>query len=106
MFYAAALALAGAALLQPRAAQAQAFNCRLARLPAEVAICQNGLLSELDVAMTGFYYRLINGGVGPQLARSIAAGQAAWLRSRNACGYDVRCLVLRYRQRIAQLRSY
>jgi uncharacterized protein len=89
----------------PQPAEAQTFNCRTARQPAERAICQSNLLSALDVQMSNLYFRLI-GSVGPQTARLIQADQRGWLQARNSCGYDFGCLESEYRRRIFELRSY
>jgi uncharacterized protein len=98
------MGLAGAALL-PQGAGAQTFDCRYAQRPAERAICQDRILSQLDVQMSNLYFSLINR-VGPHMARIIRADQQAWLRDRNACGYHIGCVDSAYRRRISQLLSY
>jgi uncharacterized protein len=104
ILFIACLTLAGAVLL-PQGASAQTFNCRTARLPAERAICDDSILSQLDVQMSNLYFSLINR-VGPQMARIIRSDQQTWLRDRNACGYHIGCIDSAYRRRISQLLSY
>jgi uncharacterized protein len=91
--------------LAPAVAEAQSFNCRYARSPDEVMICQSPQLAALDERMSGLYFRLRNSLVGRERAR-LEADQAAWLGSRQACGRDAGCIAASYRQRIAELRSY
>jgi uncharacterized protein len=102
ILFAVCLALAGVA---PPQADAQTFNCRTARLPAERAICNDGILAQLDVQMSNLYFALINR-VGPQTARIIRDDQRAWLQARNSCGYNIGCLDGEYRRRIGELMSY
>jgi hypothetical protein len=55
-----AAAIASTALMTSTAsAQGPAFNCRYAKLPVEVAICDSSYLSSLDRRMSRTYYRSI-----------------------------------------------
>jgi uncharacterized protein len=102
----AVLGLAGAASLAASApAAAQSFNCRLASLPAEVAICQDSRLSGLDEEMSRRYARILNTAPG-WVTRSIRNEQRDWLAGRNACGYDDRCIRRAYNDRIDDLDSW
>ena len=92
-------------VLLPLAAQAQSFNCRYARSPDEVLICQDGRLGALDERMSGIYFRLRNGLYGGARA-NLEAEQAGWLRSRQSCGRDAGCIADSYQQRIRELRDY
>jgi uncharacterized protein len=82
--------------------EAASFNCNYAKLPAEVAICQNPGLGELDEQMAQLYFGIIN--YAPIWAVSqIKSQQTSWLARRNACGYDDYCLSTAYQQRIGVL---
>jgi uncharacterized protein len=100
-FAAAALLLAAFASEQARA---QSFNCRLARTPDEVLICQDATLMRLDERMSSVYFALRNRLAGARRAR-LEAGQAAWLRQRMDCGRQVSCIEQLYRERIRELRG-
>lgn len=76
-------------------AAAQSFDCSKARRAAEFAICDSLRLSRLDEEMSALYYGLPHA-VREQIERS----QLRWLRRRNACGYDRRCIARAYRRRI------
>jgi uncharacterized protein len=99
------IATACVLLLMPLAAQAQSFNCRYARTPDEVLICQDGRLSALDERMSGIYFRVRNSLYGGARA-NLEAEQAGWLRSRQSCGRDGACIADSYRQRIRELSDY
>lgn len=82
-------------------AQAQSFNCNYARLPAEIAICQDIELRQLDSIMASHYYNL------PGYAKTHERGeQKRWLARRNRCGYNAPCLRNEYVYRIGQLQQY
>jgi uncharacterized protein len=100
-----AVCIVVATLMLPLSAQAQSFNCRYARSPDEVAICQNDRLSALDQAMSQLYFRIRNSLYGAERA-DLEAGQAEWLRSRRNCGSDPGCIADAYRRRIQELRAY
>ncbi len=91
-------------VLMPLSAEAQSFNCRYARSPDEVAICQNERLSGFDETMSQLFFRLRNEINGRERAR-LEADQADWLQSRNECGSDIDCIAQAYRRRIAELRQ-
>jgi uncharacterized protein len=85
-------------------AAATSFNCALAKLPAEVAICNDSMLSALDEEMASEYFRLRNGSATPAWAKAaITDEQRTWLSQRNACGYDMQCILGEYRTRIQRL---
>lgn len=82
-------------------ASAQSFNCHYAKKSAEVAICENEDLGQLDEEMASLYFGL------PDDAREdLQESQARWLRQRNACGYNFDCIESAYRQRINFLSNY
>lgn len=82
-------------------ASAQSFNCRYAKLPTEVAICQNHELGRLDQKMASLFY-----GLPRHLRVELKGSQARWLRRRNACGYNFDCIERAYRRRIRFLSEY
>lgn len=94
------LAAAGLALATP--ADAASFNCRYAKLPSEVAICNSARLSGLDEEMAQLYFRLTNQAPG-RAVRQIKNEQTNWLARRNSCGYDTSCLIHSYNRRIDRL---
>ena len=93
------------ACLVPSLAQAQSFNCRYARSPDEVLICQDRHLSRLDEVLSRTYFRLRNGLYGRE-RRRLRASQRRWLASRRDCGRDYECVEAHYRSRIRYLRNY
>lgn len=95
-----ALGLVG--LLLASSAQAQSFNCRYARTPDEVAICEDSRLSALDERLSNRFFRLRDSLYGPGRAR-LDRQQAAWLSGRRACGGDRTCITEAYLSRISDL---
>jgi uncharacterized protein YecT (DUF1311 family) len=69
---------------------AQSFNCRYAKTPDEVAICDNSSLAEMDVKMSNLYFGYRNFYHGPA-RRRLEADQAAWLKTRLDCGRNFIC---------------
>jgi uncharacterized protein YecT (DUF1311 family) len=100
-----AAAVAAALFLAPSPSSAASFNCRLASLPAELLICNDGRLGALDERMARRYALLVNT-APPDVVLQIRAEQKAWIRGRNLCGYDGRCVANAYRHRIGQLREW
>ena len=89
-------------LLLVSSAHAQSFNCRYARTPDEVAICQNGRLSDLDERLSSRFFRLRDNLYGPDRAR-LDREQAAWLSRRRGCGSDRSCIADAYLNRLSDL---
>jgi len=83
-------------------ASAASFNCRNAKLPSEVAICQNGELGRLDKIMARKYFRLKRN-LPTRHWRELLAEQRRWLVRRNNCGYEVYCLEDSYVYRLRAL---
>jgi uncharacterized protein len=89
---------------QPAEAGAPSFNCRNARLPSEIAICQSSELGSLDVTMSNQYYSMMNDRAVPYHVRqTIKREQINWLHARNTCGYGFACLQSSYWNRIDRL---
>ena len=84
---------------------APSFDCRRARTPDEMLICQSSKLSALDEQMASTFYRLHNTLATVQ-QRALAAEQQAWLRNRMSCGRDADCIENAYVRRIQQLMAY
>lgn len=84
------------------ASHAQSFNCGYAKKPSEVAICQSLNLSMMDESMASKYFYIVNQ-LPPKESKMMRSEQAAWLRSRDACGYDAGCLMSSYTGRIVEL---
>jgi uncharacterized protein len=83
-------------------AAAQSFNCNYAKLPTEVAICQDDTLSYDDQLLASEYSHLTNDAPG-WAARQIKSEENAWLSERNACGYDTQCIMDQYHWRMQKL---
>jgi len=101
-----ALAFTAAVLTLASDAQAQSFNCRYAKSPAEVAICQNAGLMALDRQLGQAYSeaRVNMTGVRTDLRLAeFAKDQRKWLRQRNDCRSDVACLRQNYTGRLNEL---
>ncbi len=101
-------AVAMLALLAP-SASAQSFNCRYAKLPVEVAICQNDYLAQLDEEMASTYFRTVNSMRAAGMYRALRQYRRAhrrWLRRRNACGYDSACIARAYHRWTATLGTW
>ena len=86
-------------------ARAQSFNCRYARTPDEVAICESARLSVLDERLSSWFFRLRNSLYGPGRAR-LDRQQAVWLNARQQCGSDPACIGAAYRARLSELSGW
>jgi uncharacterized protein len=94
-----------ASLLFISSAHAQSFNCRYARTPDEVTICESPRLSVLDERMSSRFFRLRDQLYGPDRAR-LEFQQSRWLDARHRCGSDPGCIAATYRARIAELSGW
>ena len=83
-------------------ATAQSFNCRYARTPDEVRVCNSLHLRGEDERLSEKYSRLRNE-VGGAERRRLIREQRAWLNQRRACGSDHDCLARAYRMRADEL---
>ncbi len=86
-------------------ARAASFDCRKARTPDEIAVCQHRELSELDSEMGAlwFSYRQLPFLMGMNGVRRDDAG--TFLAKRAACGPRVACLRELYIERNKALRE-
>lgn len=83
-------------------AEAQSFNCRYAKKPAEVAICKDRNLGRLDELMAATYFDVINN-LSSRKAAIVKAEQSDFLSQRNRCGYNFECISGIYNYRIREL---
>src|SRR5262249_47908369 len=87
---------------ETRASLMPSFNCGVVSLPAELAICADAELSELDNRLARKFSALM--AASPAAAASATrAEQGRWLQLRNGCGSDRECLAGRYRARLDEL---
>ena len=91
--------IAVAAALTAGSATAASFDCKLAKLPAEIAICSDPTLSSADDALAQEYSPLLKSAPA-DAAKTIKKEQKAWLASRNACRSDMQCIMGSYRERL------
>jgi uncharacterized protein len=103
---AAALSAALITSLDAGSASAASFNCRTAALPAERAVCTGPYLSRLDDDLAYWYGKAkLRARYFGQMSW-LRSEQRAWLRERNACGWNRACLRSAYEERIEWLRNY
>jgi uncharacterized protein YecT (DUF1311 family) len=84
----------------------QSFDCRKSASSTEKAICGSSELSALDSRMAAAWRRsteIFAGAEAEAMLVPLRNEQREWLSRRNACGGDLSCLRLTYRQRIAVL---
>ena len=97
----AVLSFAGVMALSANS-HAASFDCARAQTPTEKTICQLRRLNDADVQLATTYrfslHALPMGGRDQQ-----RDAQAVWLKQRNACGSNIKCLSARYAERQAQL---
>jgi hypothetical protein len=77
------------------------FSCSKAKTSTEIAICASEDMWSLDRAMSWlyfFYRRNTNSTVSKQFLDE----QRDWLRRRDRCSDDLRCLVIMYQNRLAE----
>ena len=99
-----ALALAGT-ISSTQESAAQGIDCRNPPTGAEVQVCRNPEILELEERMTRRYYRLrdeLRGRDRYQLEQE----QFAWREQRRQCKHDPRCVHAIYLRRLDELREY
>ncbi|HEX7816544.1 lysozyme inhibitor LprI family protein [Dyella sp.] len=93
--------IAMAALIAlPLAAHAASFDCAKASSTAEKAVCADADLSQLDGDLGKAFVQAMSAAGNSDALRT---SQRAWLKQRDACGSDKRCLQRSYRQRLDRL---
>lgn len=80
-------------------AHAAGFDCKRAASPSERAICADPALRQLDAELGDAYAQVL--AAAPDLRDSQRSGQREWLRERDQCGADARCLAAAYERRLA-----
>ena len=100
------LAVAGVALAlsSTGGAQAASYDCMAATRAAEIAVCNSSTLNRLDEDLADYYRSLLDRVTGRQAAQ-LRRDQRSWLKARNSCQSDRRCLRARYQERLAHLRE-
>jgi uncharacterized protein len=88
----------------PPAVVRPSFDCRSARQPDEIAICNDSTLAAKDLTLTNLYSRL-KANLAPDDQRQLAAAEGAWLKSRAQCGALASCVGQAYDLRIRQLQD-
>lgn len=89
--------------------QATSFNCRYAKLPDEVAICQDAELSRLDEDIARDYFSALDRyrfRGDWHTVRLLKQTQREWLRWRHTCGYNVACIRRLMYHRLRELAGY
>jgi uncharacterized protein len=92
--------------LAQAAAATPGFDCKKATLKAEIMVCGNARLAQLDVEVTRLYGLI---GKAPDVDRvALQRLQGGWLNTRNACATtdnSETCLLNAYAGRISDLRA-
>lgn len=76
-------------------AGAASFNCDYAKLPTEVLICKDDELTIQDEVNAKIFSSIRNA-LDAQRRKDFNKWNKAWLKKRNACGFDHRCVSDRY----------
>lgn len=100
-----ALLTAGMLVVLPPPASAASFDCRKASIAAEKVICGNANLSQLDTRTSGMYFTILGNDLPPSKLAQVKNTQHRFLTTRNACGYDVNCLVDAYTSQMMYLKN-
>lgn len=103
-------AIAAAALMSVVHAPAKAasYSCmELAGKPiAEVRVCENRWLGNLDERMDSWYRRALERARYFDQTSKLKGEQRAWIAERNACGANFFCIRRAYVERIRVLKNY
>ena len=95
VFIALCLAVSGSAW-------AASFDCHTNKGAAEQTICAYPDLSALDDEMARLYFAVINV-ANRSSARRLKLSQRKWLRNRDACSFNAKCIRRLYNRRILDL---
>jgi len=91
-------------LLCATPAAAASFDCARAKAPDEKTICATRALNDADVKLATLYQ--VDGHLMAMGARGdMQDAQRTWLRRRQACKGDVKCLTKAYADRLADLQA-
>ena len=94
-----------ATLALKSSASAASFNCRYAKSPVEVAICQTPVLESYDEQVSRIFFGLQDD-VSAREFRSVKAAQSRFIARRNRCGYNESCLARVHEDRIDALCAF
>ena len=81
------------------------FDCNGNYLPAEVAVCSNPELAQLDVELDKLYTQTAHRSI-PARKNQLVAEQRQWVHHRDTCGSDIACIRLQYQARLGQLQAW
>jgi len=84
-------------------AMAQSFSCAQARLPSEMAICNNESLLVKDEQVASLLASKLVTATASGKMQDVSKEHGNWLRTRNACANDMACLEDAYDKRILGL---
>ena len=84
---------------------AQSFSCARAKIPSEMAICNNELLLIKDEKIGQMVGEALASATTQQETMQITTEHAKWLSQRNTCTNDFGCLQKKYDQRIKTINS-
>jgi len=94
-----------ALILSPQPSAAAAIDCDRAFTADELTICQRNGLMRLDRELASLFDDAMNA-AHADLKYMLREGQASWLRARNRCARDRRCIRRHYRARIRELSGF
>jgi uncharacterized protein len=80
------------------------FSCSAATTPAELSLCRQPELWSKDRAMNSIYL-WVRTNVENSVRKRLLEMQRSWLKDRNDCDGDVKCLNSVYDQRFSELRT-
>ena len=92
-------------VLPSQAAIAASFDCRQALIAAEAPICGNPNLSQLDARTAGMYFTILGSNLPPSRLAQVKNSQRRFIATRNACAYDINCLVDAYTSQMMYLKN-
>ncbi|MEL6288531.1 MAG: lysozyme inhibitor LprI family protein [Pseudomonadota bacterium] len=88
-----------------QATASPSFDCSSADRRAEQAICRSDRLAQLDRELATLYDEVRAGIRTSRTRRELASDQRDWLRDRNDCERNRRCIREKYQERIANLEA-
>jgi uncharacterized caspase-like protein/uncharacterized protein len=80
------------------------FDCNTNFLPAEVAVCNNTELAQLDVELDKVYSQTAHRSTQGR-RNQLLVEQRQWIHDRDTCGSDPACIRLQYQARLGQLQD-
>jgi uncharacterized protein len=95
---------APAAVPTVAAAPLPSFDCRRARWPDEIAVCNDSELASLDQQLSRLYYQHVDS-LDEQPRLAFRRAQGDWLNERRACASNPACIARAYTARIAALQG-